>query len=51
MYVLSLILKEKIDKNINKIDMFLNDSSKWGYLLYELTKKNDMKYFFKNVLI
>ena len=52
-YVLTLMLKEEIDnlKNINEIDNFLNDSSHCGYLLYELRRKNDIQYFFKNVIL
>ena len=53
MYVLTLMLKEEINKleNINNPESFLNESSPCGYLLYELRRKNDIQYFFKNTIL
>ena len=53
MYVLALMLKEEINNlnNINNPELFLDNNSPSGYLLYELRRKNDIQYFFKTVIL
>ena len=53
MYVFALMLKEEINKlnDVNKPELFLDNMSPCGYLLYELRRKNDIQYFFKTVLL
>ena len=53
MYVLALMIKEEINnlENLNDPELFLNEDSRCGYLLYELRRKNDIQYFFKTVIL
>ena len=53
MYVLTLMLKEEINNlnNMYKPEIFLDNNSPSGYLLYELRRKNDIQYFFKTVIL
>ena len=53
MYVLALMIKKEINNlhNINEPELFLDGESRVRYLLYELRRKNDIQYFFKNVLL
>ena len=53
MYVLALMVKEEINnlENMNNPELFLNEDSRCGYLLYELRRKNDIQNFFKTVIL
>ena len=53
MYVLTLMIKTEINNlhNINEPELFLDGESPVRYLLYELRRKNDIQYFFKNVIL
>ena len=51
MFVIALMLKKEID-NLNSDEdsnIFLEDTS-CGFLLEQLRAKNDIKYFFKNII-
>ena len=53
MYVLTLMLKEEINniKDINEPELFLNKESPCYYLLSELIKKDNIRQYFKKVLL
>ena len=53
MYVITLMLKEEINniKNINEPELFLNKESPCNYLLSELVKKDNIRQYFKKVLL
>ena len=51
MYVIALLLKKEIDslETADDSEKFLEQTS-CGYVLEELRRKNDIKYFFKNII-
>ena len=53
MYVLSLMLKKEINeiKNINGPELFLKEDSPTQYLLKELIKKDNIRQYFKRILL
>ena len=53
MLVLTLMLKEEINnlKDMNKPEVFLNNNSRCHYLLNELIKKDNIRQYFKKVLL
>ena len=52
LYVLSLLLKDEVDKLINWEDLFffLNETT-CGFLLDQIIKQNDIQIYFKSILI
>ena len=53
MYVFALMLKEEINnlKNVNEPELFLNYDSPCHYLLNELIKKDNIRQYFKKILL
>jgi hypothetical protein len=53
MYVFTLMLKEEINSldQVNEPEIFLNINSPCSYLLNELTKKDNIRQYFKKVLL
>ena len=53
MYVLTLLIKNEINKieNIEDCDKFLDKDSKVAYLLSEIRKKAEVKYYFKTFIL
>jgi hypothetical protein len=51
LYIITLLLKEEIEKLNDDDESFLNKkSSQCGYILMELLEKKEVKYFFKIVI-